>query len=458
MKKNVHESDVKWGLFLRTLFLTPGALRIGIVHNESEKKFVVVQYNTEGDSVPLIWGETVPLWLRMIMPIITVSDAGELPVYMVSDEIGEGDPDEWIDRNEEQCLPPGFSVEKVATDYAVNNGRIVAVSADIGQRNELMEKLESSYTLSCITAPLQGMAQLLGTEERKRCIVWKLSRNGSIFSRVEDGVVTDTCTCWIPAQDVTDNTEEKIEQAGKIADSIAGEWNDYTVILLTDELFATVLEGVKIGKGKILLFNKMNALPSQYMEAFGNAITPDKYVQLLPFHKKQDTLKLHTGWSRCIDSVKILFVVLLIVLGIFGSYLGIITLLLNRDSASMEKIKKQHDTVKHAAASRDSLLLNLKKQTAFFRGESRITTLLNDLQTAIPEGAGLEELNVAEVSEDSWTVILHVRAKSSSAMQPFLDGISKLQGINDIRMVYSERGEDSSGKRMLLFKVEGQWR
>jgi Tfp pilus assembly protein PilN len=455
-KKENKKSEIRWVLFIKTLILNPTALRIGMTNDTCNTEFVIISSDDEGGGVPVLWRTDIPVWLRLLLPIITVTDTGDLPVYMVSDDIGDDDPDEWIDNNEERCLPAGFPTDAVSTDYAVNNGRVVAISAVTGKRDEMVANLEDIVRLSSLLAPLQGVAQLCGKEQ---CIVWKLTTNGSSLSRIEQGVVTDACTCcWISLDDVKNGSSETLERIGRIVHSIAGDWDTFPVIFLAPENVATFSEGTRIGGGKIAFLQKYGNLPMQFIEAFGNAITPDRYVQLLPFHKKQSVKKLLRGWCRLISSMRAGFILLLIVAAVFGSYIGTTRLILNRDNASMEKIKKQHDEVRHAAASRDALMKKLEKQTAFVRGESRITTMLNELQTAVPEGAALEELSVGELSDDNWEVLLHVRTESSSVMQPFLKGIEKVNGISDVRMVYSERGEDRSGKSTLLFKVKGRWK
>lgn len=454
-KKENKKDEIRWGLFIKTLISDPAALRIGMTNDTGKSEFVLVHCDNIGGGVPVLWGTVIPVWLRLLLPIITVTDTGDLSVYMVSDNIGEDDPDEWIDKNEERSLPSGFSADMVSTDYAVNNGRIVAMSAVTEKRDEMVAKLESTVKLSSITAPLQGAAQLCGKE---RCIIWKLNTNGSVMSRVEQGVVTDTCSCWISLDDVKNGSDQVLEQIGKIIGSIADGWDAFPVMLLASEPVSTLSPGTTIGGGDITFFQKPENIPLQYIEAFGNAIAPDRYVQLIPFHKKQSVRRFHEGWCRLIRFMRVGFILLLIVAAVFGSYIGTTRLILKRDNASMEEIKKRHDEVRHAAASRDTLMKKLEKQTAFVRGESSVTSLLNELQTAVPEGAGLEELSVAEVSNDNWQVLLHVRTESSSVMQPFLEGIERINGMNNVRMVYSERGEDRSGKRVLLFKVEGRWR
>lgn len=452
-------AGVRFFRLLAFMLLAPEKLRVGRSGHPEKSRFTIVKKDDDGKEELLGWGDKVPLAVKMILPLYVRTDTGNLPIVMLSETIGNEDPDEWIDRNEEKVIPKGFTSDQVVTDFAVDGECIIAVTAVSEARERLLVEYNSREgEVTHLLPPLQGLAEVAGRKIKGIWFIWKIDSRGSVIVRVESGKVVDVCHYWADNEQLEKNPTATVEGILPLIRSMANDQERPKVLHWMPEYNKNETNAVTLSGCEMIDLPEDKAVPETYMEAYGNAVCSDDTVQLLPFGRWQKGKQKMAAWCKAMFVLRVACMILAILAVVAGSYIGLSRFIVYRDRVSMKDVDRMYAEVIHASTQLDSLRQRFEKKAAILAGESRITTLLSELQEVLPDGVRTEELAIAERSEELWKLDIIAFTKSSSLMQPMMTRLGKVTGVRDVRMAYSEQVGKKKSDRGIRFKLEATWR
>ncbi len=448
--------SLRWRPLLRALCLEPGTIRFGVATADDAITFCVVARKGSGD-IPLVWGTGIPAVLRLLIPAIAHADMGPVPQRVVFEPLGSEDPDRWIDRNEARIVPQGFTAERIVNEYAVDGPVIISVSVEMQAFARRVEALEREVTLTALLPSLQGLAWAYRAACDSPWILWKVDRNGSVYAKIDRGSVIDLCHFWAGSAALASDTATVLPAAGELLESIGGSERPLPV------MFWTMEDGPRppgdfFTNMRQLPVPEIKGLPRGFHEAYGNAITPDGRVQLLPFEKRRAAQKEFRLWHMSLTVFRVATIGLIALAAIAGSSIAVSRFLVARDRTAMKSIDEAYAAVTGARRTLDSLGILFREKSELIAGESAVTRLLCDLQRAFPEGVRAEELVIDERAADTWGFAVRAFTVSSALMQPFLANLQAIPGMRDVRLVYSEQVAAKEKNPGIRFKIEAEWR
>ena len=453
--KKVSNSTIRLPRIVKVLFTAPETLRLGVSGPPDKCTFVLVAMKSDGGAEPLAWGAGIPLLLRMIVPVIFRTDIGSVPVHMMTASIGEEDPDAWIDRNEKECTPRGFSAEQVSTDYTVDGTDITVVSVVSEAGNGYCAQYEREGTVASLMLPLQGYAAAYRSISSDAWCIWKTGERGSLLGRIENGKVRDVCHFWADSDALRTRREEVIAEVTPLLESVSGVGGKQ--VLIPNNGSEPTDDIIEIPGWSLLEEPVIPSIPSRYSEAYGNAIAEDSVPQLLPFVKRLKARGMLAAFHRTWRALRYTAAALLVLAAVAGIYSGAGRIIEFRDRTVMREIDRNYAALTQARTRRDALLERVRKQSRFIAWESRLTELLGNFQTVFPEGVKMEEMVVAERDIGKWELQVRAFAVSSSLMQPSIDRMEKCSGIHGARLVYSEQAAGGKAGKGIRFRIEADW-
>lgn len=458
MMKRQSSFHIKLLPLLEAVFRDPASLRLGISGEAGSRRFALLRKGPGDTARLLAWGNDLPLVIRLLLPAVAYADTGMLLVYIVAGEIGDEDPDAWIDRNEDRLIPSGFTSDRIATDYVVDGNEVVAMSAVETARDALCAELEKYITIVSLRPPLQGLATLYRQVSESPWVLWKIGVQGSVMARIEGGKVRDVCHYWADSEAFVTDPLSVIREAGPLLRSIAGNGSPLRVMCWTPDDTPQCPDREALLDCQLIAPHELPGLPRRCHEAYGNALYSGAQVQLLPFYKRQRAEALLRTWCTMFNTLRTAAAALILLAVLAAAFIGVNRLLIYRDRAAMVNIDKRYYSLQVLSSRRDSIVGCIRELAEFSAGESAIACLLSDFQTAVPEGMKAEELIIAERDADSWRLTIRAFALSSSLVQSIINNLQRIGGIQDVRMVYSEQVSGKGMQRGLRIKMEAIWR
>ena len=459
MKSGNSGRHIKYLQLLTVLLRNPDSLRIGYAQEGEGGKLVVIQISKDGKTIPVAWGTGVPFILRLLLPMAVSADLGMVPVHCVAAEPGDEDPDAWIDRNEEQLIPAGFTADQITTESHFENGRLLSMSVVTGSRDAALAGIETAnLQVAALFPPLAGLAHLYRNLRETPFILWYISENGSVLGRISRGNVEKLCHYWADNEALQEDPQGITADAAELAASLQEHHTQSKWFIFSTTPLPAGFSAENTGSPFIPAPTLNTTLPVSFYAAFGNAGIGESGLNLLPFHLRQKRAALKRTFTAAIGVFRTIFLILAMGGVAGGSYIGISRLLQLRDRAAMKSIDIQYEALKRAEEERDSLRTLFKQQAGFIGSESSLTRLLDDLQEVFPEGVKAEEFTVAETGAAAWKLSIRAFSVSSGLMQPAVVNLRKVKGCSDVRVVYSEQAAGQRNTGGIRFKIEAVWR
>ena len=116
------------------IILHPESITSGVSYDNGILLHCIVR-RKDNHSELLSCTDNVPWWYSFFTPVVVHADLDGSPVLMLKEEIGDSDPDIWIDLNEERIIPKGFLSDSIVNEYTVNNSEILSASVTVRDRD-----------------------------------------------------------------------------------------------------------------------------------------------------------------------------------------------------------------------------------------------------------------------------------------------------------------------------------
>lgn len=448
---------LEFGALIKT-FLFPGRqLRLGLSRSSSGVVHVLVSHKPKGQAEIISAGPGIPALARLLVPATACGDLDNTPVYLKSAPLGQQDPEAWIDHHELDVIPQGTATETVVNEYSVHKGTIYSATVTKDALKKAAQCPDTAIFYAFLSTPLWNLGRLYGQTITTPFVLWRLSKNGSVFGLVRNGRCEKIVHSWIGTDDIGPDTIKDINDT--IGFLCNGETIKNVYLFSPDKSFK-MLEGFKIPAYELnKVPNSFGGLPLYCHEAYSNAcFGPDGDHNFVPFAEFQKTRKLES------QAVKLMILIrfgLWLFIGSFALLGGIdfgLRAIDTKYRSPMEALQSQELIVKAAEKRHAVLMKQVGAKAKFATERSRVTGLLADLQTVFPEDAWAENITIADLDKNTFQCDIQAFAHVSRKVSDVLDAVRSLKGITDARLVYSEQVVMPDKSKVIRFKITCEWK
>lgn len=430
----------------------PETISTGITGDITGEKCAVVRKNRDGTFIPLWFSAGIPWWLHFVIPAAVKADTSNEPLYITSTNIGDDDPDSWIDRNEENVIPAGFTSDQLAVEYDVRDKTIYTASITKNSRDRIIDSFNGKTDVMSIIPALGGLAEIYHGILRKPFVMWKCSSTGSILACSENGKITGIVNGWPDIDDIKEN------------DNAALEFIINTVRSFTDDKKTTIVtvgfnpENVRLNDNIDLVKSpEVKNVPDSFTEPYSIACSSESSINFVPFDQSVKLRKILEKWRKTVVWIRMIGLTGLLIFAATGIIFTGLSVFERIKSSEIDEIKTRAHSVTNSRNTRDSLVNEIKRSGVVTGKDSRITLLLSDMQGYFPEGMWAEEISVREQNDMKWQISIVALAKQTAQIGMFMKNLRDAGCMTDIRMVYSEQVKMKTNDKVTRCRVECIW-
>jgi Tfp pilus assembly protein PilN len=436
-------------------FSNKTTLRLGVSRTSRISVYALTIMPAKGKPAVIWAGKGMPLWVRLIAPPVLHGDLGSVPVYEIKALLNGKDTEAWIDANESTIIPQGVSPEQIVSEYATIGSAIYAATVLKPARDAAAAPPEQERTFSALHAPLWNLAKSYGAAMPGPFILWRISSDGSTFGLVCDGYCEKLVSCHVRRRDFETDSDQTVQTVRQFVRSLSGKAPDLPVMAFSPENGFTLpaIPGITLLPAPRILH-----VPTFCHEAWANSCGNDQELNFISFEALQKTRKLEKR-DRSLRSI--LRIGLLTVVALFlvlAGVDGVLRIVDKKNSEPMERLATETAVVKIAEKRHDKLLEKVRDKLRFATERSRVTGLLSDLQTVLPENAWAETIAITMLEQDRYQVEIVAVTTECGLLGDALRNFGAIAGVNDSRLVSSEQVTLPGKTRAVRFKIKGLWR
>jgi hypothetical protein len=438
-------------------------LHAGLCVDVDNRYYYVLVSRKQGDPARIILKKSdlsSTLKIPFNGPVHT--DLGIAPVMLVRENIGDTDPDQWVDQNESRIIPSGVTGKEIINEWCVEDHTIYSATVSKKVFEKALGDLHSEKLLfSSLSAPLWDLARLYSNHISGPFIIWKLSANGSLLGLVDSGRLTKLCNFWPGADDIANNGEETGKALASLVKSLSPDNLSIPILIRGCKKDFSIPEQLKNSGCAFAQPLQIKDVPWEYHEAYAMALHEETNLDFASYEHTKDAHDLLRNRKRaltvsfaCVASLIVLVALLFIVkAGSFGAGLYLTNRAMPMRS-HMEMLKKENTRLKTLSGV-------MAQKTRFFSQRSALTHPVTELQTAFPEGVWAEDISFSEGNSGIWGCTIVAYANSSGLIPSFLKNLASIPSMSDVRMVYSEQTGIShvkAGEKAIRLQVQGNYR
>jgi hypothetical protein len=439
------------------IFSHPETISSGLSNQNGIIRFAIVKKNSDNTHELLFCNDRIPWWISFFTPLVVHTDLSNAPVYLLKENLGDEDPDVWIEQNEERIIPSGISSDQIINEYAVDGKMILSATVMNKDRNIALEQNDKKCHSISMSIPLWDIAAFYWEQLRESFVLWKITPDGSTVGFVENGKVTRLVTTWPDTDDFINNAAECSVCMESVLKSFASESESVKVIICSSEKDFKPSE-IIISKGiQFVVPPLVKGIPTEYHEVYAIACHKETTLNFVPFERIQLAKRMLVSWCRsCVWLKRGLLAMTISAMGL-ALCLGGVLLYKNFKIKDLSEINNQVELINKSTITRDSLISEIKKSGQLSGKESAVTKLISDLQVVFPEGMWSDEIDVSENKKGQWHVNVVALAKSTSLLGVFMNNVHNAKEFSDVRMVYSEQVTLKRGEKVIKCRIESLW-
>lgn len=416
---------------------------------------MVVSRNRKGRIAILFCGDTLPWYLKYMLPFSVYTEAGSVPFLFYKRDSGNGR--EHITETADTFLP-GFSSDDCITVENTTDSRIVAATATVSSVENYLSSLPDSITVKSLKPPLHDLSQLYAPFSDEPFILWKFTERGSVACYVENGMLTRKVTSWIGIEDIKENSTATATEIDTWIKELSGS-NQPVPVVFYPELSVSVTTAIKLKYGTITTIPVIEALSPSDHELFAIASSDNNQMNVVSYEMLTNVEKLTRFWQWTIHGMRILLIIIASILFVIFSSVVFQKLSQHFMNDSLHELNTLRTTYTFEKNKFDSLKTVFLKSAGHIQKESAITNLLDNLQRIFPDGMWAEEMTIIESGESTWKLTIRALSSSSELLPLFNSNFKKLTGTVHHRVIYSESTVIKSSKSaMIRVKVECEWK
>jgi hypothetical protein len=390
------------------------------------------------------------------------ADMGDFPVMLVTENIGDADPDQWIDQNEARVIPTGITSNEIVNEWAVQDKTIYSGTVSKKTFEQVFSGLHADRVLlSSLSVPLWNLGRLYSHHTIGSFVIWKISKQSSILGLVENHSLCRLCNFWLGFEDLEQKPEEACGDLCRIIQSLCADKANVPVFFLYPK---ARFELAEVFKKSGIAFENPPEIPGvslEFHEAYANALHEDTHLDFRPFGHVQDSHRLAIGRKRSLTVfhafIKVLIAVAVVLVCVKAGSIGIGHYL----GAKAGPVKEHMEKYRQESRRIEALSKMLEQKNRFINQKSSLTFPVTEMQTAFPEGVWAEEISFSEANESSWNCAIMACSYSSGLIPGLLKNLSEMKGMGNVRMIYSEQGNAIRGKpgeRVVKLRIEAIWK
>jgi len=443
-------------MFLKE-FIFPEKLSIGITLNSGEIRYALAYKCKNGEYRLVSSGSGIPVWLSLITPLFSHTDLSQTPVIINEEHIGQEDPDNWIERQESVSSRKQPENLDLIREYVVKDSTVYQIETSTAARNNFLQKLPKDLAVCTLYPPLWKLAEIYYEKVKKAFLLWKISSDGSIIARADEGKIGKICNFWPDIDDLRQKPQQVLEQLTPLLHSLSSS-DKLPVIVFSPENEFTIPEIFHKSEITFERPPEIQGVSLLYHEAYSLTCARKDDPNLMPFDKLQTTDSLSSLWKYSVKTVRWLIFLILSSLIIMLGVDKISDLYMNSKKENLASAKEMLDELEAASSKLNSILVLFNEKAGFIAEESRVTELLSNLQEVFPEGMWAEEITAIDNAEQGYQIDIRAIASSSAMIGNLMEKLNNVKGISQCRMIYSEQipvKEKISGIRV---KIQAVWK
>lgn len=435
-------------------------LRCGVVPVNVGFRYAVSAIDKDNKSCVLYYGNNINKALFVIPPVAVRTTLSDTKVSFIRSPLNNETTDSWIVRNEEHIYPPGFAADQVVNEWDVRDKSIYSATATKDSLRKYRDSIpEGKFILSSISVPLWDLSILYSRFISEPFVIWKITEKGSILGYVKDCRLQSLCNFWPDYEDLKKEKEKIGNELSLLIRSLtAGENISPVIPYFENEKIALPadfsIQNYNIGKPP-----QINSVPVQYHEVYACSLHEETHLDFANISDTQKSLTIEKKRRTFLYALKGSFITI-IALSLFLALGGLVIFGIqkytDKRARPLQTYIKQIEDGQHRL---DSLKTLFRKKASFLSRESIVTYLLNELQLVFPDGVWTEQIEISETDEKKWKINIIALSYSTALIPQTLSNLEKVEGIGNIRMIYSEQVKiEKTKKRVIKAKIEGNWK
>lgn len=443
-------------MFIKAL-VYPERLSLGISLISNEIRYALVYRGKNGKFDLIFSGNGIPIWLSCITPLFTHTDLSKIPVIINTEKIGQEDPDAWIERHDTRANTNQSDNLKEIEEYLVDGSTVYQVHLSTKARDELIQKFGPNFQICTLSPPLWKLAGLYWERKPHPFILWKISRDGSVIGRIDNGKVEKICNFWSDTEDLQQDPHQVLQEISPLISSLSSS-QKLPVIVFSPEIDFTIPTVFSIGEIKFENPPEIKGILPQNHEVYALACHNRNELNFVPFERVQFLRSFRSIWNAAVKATRwFIYLIIISVLILLGIDKGS-DLYVHLNSVRLAGVKEQIVELKNAYSERDSVMVQFKEKARFIADESKVTNLLSDFQEIFPEGMRAEEITISGNEDRSYQIDIRAIASSSGMIGTLMERLGKIQGITGCRMIYSEQIPAQQEIKGIRVKIQANWR
>lgn len=432
-------------------------LSIGVSLVSGKTSYALVHKDRSGRYSLVSSGKTIPVWLRYVIPMLVHTDMSNVPVIISKENIGNKDPDEWIE-HQESCQDNGFPEDmNVTTEYAIDKTTVYKVIVSYDGLDTLIKTINNECGLITISAPLWNMAALYWSIIGKPFLLWKISKDGSVFGKVDNGRVERICNFWPDTLDIIEKKNEQIIDEISVIISSMNPEKTPVFVFSPEKDFSIPSIFINSGLG-IKMAPEIKGVPKHDHENFALACQLNKELNFYNCEANKSGNLIRKVWEKSFVFTRLLIIILVSSTVLLFCIEHGCNIYVHLNKERLTAVKNQMESLKKTGVKLDSVITKFKEKAGYIADESKITNLLSELQKKFPEGLKAEEITLLDDTDKKYRIDIRAVASNSALIGTFMSKIQEIPSVSGCRLEYSEQIPVTQGEKGIRFKIQAFWK
>ncbi len=431
-------------------------LRIGAAPIQGSFHYVITAIDKNGKTQVVSYGSDISK-LLFIPPVAMYTTLTDTKVSYIKDQLNKEEVDNWLDRNEERIIPPGFTSDQIVNEWDVQENTMYSATVTKDSFDEFQKTIPAGKLLvSSISIPLWDLAILYSHYNSGPFVIWKITDKGSMLGFITDGRLQSLCHFWPDYEDIQQDAEKVGKELSPLIKSLTLGEEITEVILIFDIEKRSLPSHFSIPNYTLGTPPQIDSLPGQYHEAYACSLHQETHLDFAQYSDTQKTYALEKKRRYFLKGLKWTVVSLAGVAMVLLLGTLIITGIQKYAEKKVEPLKTYIKQIEEGENRLDSLKTVYMQKASFLGRESIVTFLMNELQLVFTEGTWAQHIEITEAGTSIWHINVIALAYSTALIPQLLSNLEAVKGISNVRMIYSEQTKVRR-KRAIKVKIECNW-
>jgi hypothetical protein len=389
-------------------------------------------------------------------------DMDKTPVLYFCEDIGDVEPEQWIDTNETRVIPSGLSSNEVVNEWGTDEKLLYSVTCSKKLYDKLLDEFsQNNILISSLSVPFCDLARLYtGYGLTAPYVLWKVESNCSILGFVDNGKLKRISTFWAGQADVLEDNANVVKELKARVKAFCGDAVLYPLLVFGNDCKAVETSLAESG----FTFVSPPTIPAvslEYHEALAHALHQKADLDFASFEHTRFSHAIVQYRKRSLTILHIVATVALVLLFCTGIAKTVSVAAGSYLNEKAKPVRAQQIILQKEKIRLDSLTMIIAKKTTYLSQKSVLTYPVTEFQTAFPDNVWAEEITLFENNTSSWNCVFVVYAGASSVLPSLLANLAEIKGMSNVHMVYSEQSatvKSRTGEKAIRLRIESNWK